>query len=80
MDVTEFSITKEKRKLYISPIMDLYDNSIIEYELSFCNNNLLVLKMFDRAIMKIPNAKSIFNSDKGQFKHFQGSFSLCQGD
>jgi len=80
MDVTEFSITKEKRKLYISPIMDLYDNSIIEYELSFRNNNLLVLKMFDRAIMKIPNAKPIFNSDKGQFKRFQGSFSLCQGD
>lgn len=64
-DVTEFSLPREKRKLYLSPIMDLYDNSIVEYELSFRNNNLLVFKMFDRAIMKIPNAKPIFHSDRG---------------
>jgi len=64
-DVTEFSIPGDKRKLYLSPIMDLYDNSIVEYELSFRNNNLLVFKMFDRAIMKIPNAKPIFHSDRG---------------
>ena len=32
-DVTEFSIPGDSRKLYLSPIMDLYDNSIIEYEL-----------------------------------------------
>jgi transposase InsO family protein len=32
-DVTEFSIPNDSRKLYLSPIMDLYDNSIIEPEL-----------------------------------------------
>ena len=45
--------------------MDLYDNSIIEYKLSFKNNNHLVFSMFDKAIQKYPNAKPIFHSDRG---------------
>lgn len=64
-DVTEFSIIGDDRKLYLSPIIDLYDNSIIEYELSFKNNNYLVFKMFDKAIQKYPDAKPIFHSDRG---------------
>lgn len=64
-DVTEFSIPGEKRKLYLSPIMDLYDNSIIEYKLAFRNDNELVFKMFDKAIEKYPDAKPIFHSDRG---------------
>jgi len=64
-DVTEFSIPGDDRKLYLSPIMDLYDNSIIEYELSFRNNNILVFKMFDKAVTKHPDAKPIFHSDRG---------------
>jgi putative transposase len=64
-DVTEFSIPGDSRKLYLSPIMDLFDNSIVEYELSFRNNNRLVFKMFDRAILNNPVAKPIFHSDRG---------------
>lgn len=64
-DVTEFSIGGDTRKLYLSPIMDLYDNSIVEYRLSFKNNNHLVFSMFDKAILKYPNAKPIFHSDRG---------------
>lgn len=64
-DVTEFSIPGDNRKLYLSPIMDLFDNSIVEYELSFRNNNQLVFKMFDRAISNNPEAKPIFHSDRG---------------
>lgn len=64
-DITEFSIPGENRKLYLSPIIDLYDNSIIEYELSYSNNNKLVFKMFDRAIANNPKAKPIFHSDRG---------------
>jgi len=45
--------------------MDLYDNSIITYELSFRNNNRLVFKMFDKAIEIYPDAKPIFHSDRG---------------
>jgi len=64
-DVTELSIPGDSRKLYLSPIMDLYDNSIIEYELSFKNNNHLVFSMLDKAIQKYPDAKPIFHSDRG---------------
>lgn len=64
-DVTEFSIPGVSKKLYLSPIMDLYDNSIIEYELSCRNTNQLVFKMFDRAVLKHPEAKPIFHSDRG---------------
>lgn len=64
-DVTEFSIMADSRKLYLSPIMDLYDNSIIEYELSFKNTNYLVFKMFDKAIRRYPKARPIFHSDRG---------------
>lgn len=64
-DVTEFSISGDSRKLYLSPILDLYDNSIIEFELSFRNTNHLVFKMFDKAIKSYPGAKPIFHSDRG---------------
>ena len=64
-DVTEFSIPEDNRKLYLSAIIDLYDNSIIEYEFSYKNNNQLVFSMFDRAIQKYPEAKPIFHSDRG---------------
>lgn len=64
-DVTEFSVPEDSRKLYLSPIMDLYDNSIIEYKLSFKNNNYLVFSMFDKAIQKYPDVKPIFHSERG---------------
>lgn len=64
-DVTSFTIPGDHRRLYLSPIMDLFDNSIVEYELSFKNNNQLVFKMFDRAIENNPVAKPIFHSDRG---------------
>lgn len=64
-DVTEFKISGKNVKLYLSPILDLYDNSIVTYELSFKNNNKIVFKMFDRAIKENPEAKPIFHSDRG---------------
>lgn len=64
-DVTEFKIPNDTRKLYLSPILDLFDNSIIEYELSFRNSNKLVFKMFDRAVKNNPGVKPTFHSDRG---------------
>ncbi|AUD62228.1 transposase [Tenericutes bacterium MO-XQ] len=63
-DVTEFKISTGQ-KLYMCAIMDLYDNSIISYELSTSNNNALVFSTFKKAIKKYPNAKPIFHSDRG---------------
>lgn len=74
-DVSEFSIPCDNRKLFLSPILDLYDNSIVEYELSFSNNNSLVFKMFDRAVLNNPTAKPIFHSDRG----FQYTNNIFKG-
>jgi len=64
-DVTEFSIGTSRRKLYLSPIMDLYDRSIVSYELSYSNSAQLVFKTFERALEKNVDAKPIFHSDRG---------------
>lgn len=47
-DVTEFKYGIGK-KAYLSAILDIYDNSIIAYEIGSSNNNALVFKTFDKA-------------------------------
>lgn len=64
-DVTEFKVIGNKQKLYLSAILDLYDNSIVSYVLSCHNNNKLVFDTFDKAIKMYPDAKPIFHSDRG---------------
>ncbi|MGL4950195.1 MAG: IS3 family transposase, partial [Anaeroplasmataceae bacterium] len=65
-DVTEFKIIGSNCKLYLSAILDLYDKSIVAYELSTSNSNNLVFKNFDKAIDKNPNVTEIlFHSDRG---------------
>ncbi|WP_432409416.1 DDE-type integrase/transposase/recombinase [Wukongibacter sp. M2B1] len=64
-DVTGFSIPSDKRKLYLSPIMDFYGSGIIEYKLSFKNNNQIVFKIFDSTLENYPDVKPIFYRDRG---------------
>ena len=66
-DVTEFKWYEvgEKRKLYLSAILDLYDRSIVAYEVSKRNDNNLTLSTFEKAIVSNPEAKPIFHSDRG---------------
>lgn len=63
-DVTEFK-ANNGQKLYLSAILDLYDNSIISYNTSNSPNNRLVFETFDKAIKSNPEAKPIFHSDRG---------------
>lgn len=72
-DITEFFIPCDSRKLFLSPIMDLYDNSIVEYDLSFCNNNILVFKLFVRSVQNNPTAKPIVHSVQG-FQYTNNNF------
>ena len=74
-DVTEFKIIGQKRKLYLSAIIDLYDRSIVAYVLSNTNNNKLVFDTFDLAIQKYPNAHPIFHSDRG-FQYTSKQFKI----
>lgn len=66
-DVTEFKyyINGEKKKIYLSAILDLYDRRIVSYVISTRNDNALVFETLDQAITVTPNAKPLFHSDRG---------------
>ena len=64
-DVTEFKVPGEKKKLYLSAIIDLYDRYPVSYVISSRNDNKLVFKTFDKAISSNPHAKPVFHSDRG---------------
>lgn len=64
-DVTEFKVPGEKKKLYLSMILDLYDRYPVSYVISNRNDNKLVFKTFDKAISENPGAKPVFHSDRG---------------
>ena len=64
-DVTEFKVPGEKKKLYLSAIIDLYDRYPVAYVISSRNDNRLVFKTFDKAIAAFPDARPVFHSDRG---------------
>ncbi len=69
-DVTEFKVGNNK--LFLSAIIDLFDNSIISYKISNRNNNELVFSTFDSAIKKYPKGCKLFHSDRGfQYTSFR---------
>lgn len=67
-DVTEFKWydeNKDKHKVYLSAILDLYDRRIVAYVISDHNDNRLVLNTFDKAIVSNPGATPLCHSDRG---------------
>jgi transposase InsO family protein len=67
-DVTEFKWydeDKEKHKIYLSAILDLYDRRIVSYSIGNNNDNLLVFDTFDQAIAANPGATPLCHSDRG---------------
>lgn len=74
-DVTEFKVSGSTTKLYLSAIIDLFDNSVVAHKLGTSNNNHLVFETYDLALKRNPKAQPIFHSDRGYqytsrtFKH-----------
>jgi len=72
-DVTEFKLMG--KKLYLSPIMDLFNGEIISYTMSQNPSFHQVTEMLQRAFQKIPdNSHLILHSDQGwqyQMKLYQ---------
>lgn len=67
-DVTEFSLFG--KKLYLSPVMDLYNGEIIGYAFQENPTMSLITKMLERTFNKIPdNTKVILHSDQGWQYH-----------
>lgn len=63
-DITEFSLGGEK--LYLSPILDMYNSEIVSYTISRHPNLNQVLSMLNNAFQKLPdNSSIILHSDQG---------------
>ena len=69
-DVTEFALFGIK--LYLSPIIDLYNGEVVAYNLSRHPNLAQTTDMLEKAFAKIPdNTNLILHSDQGwQYQHF----------
>ena len=69
-DVSEFKIVAEK--LYLSPIMDIYNREIVGFDISDTPNLFQIYRMLDMAFEKFNNLEGlIFHSDQGwQYQHF----------
>ena len=70
-DITEFSLFGEK--IYLSPILDMFNGEIISYNISSRPVLGQVMDMLDKAFAKIPDHTNlIFHSDQGwQYQHKQ---------
>ena len=72
-DVTEFAVCDEK--VYLSPILDMYNNEIVSYSISTSPNFYQTREMLDGLITKLPNNSTpILHSDQGwqyQMKEYQ---------
>lgn len=67
-DVTEFHLYGEK--LYLSPILDLFNGEIIAYQIESRPTYSLVHKMLDQALVQLePEDSPILHSDQGW--HYQ---------
>ena len=68
-DVTQFKVCDEK--VYLSPVMDLYNREIISYSISTSPNLEQVREMLNGLFAKLPKgARPIFHSDQGwQYQH-----------
>ena len=66
-DVTEFKYYEdmEVHKIYLSAILDLYDRRIVSFVVGDHNDNALVFKTFDMAVIENPGACPLFHSDRG---------------
>lgn len=71
-DVTEFRIKGSEQRLYLSPILDVYNSEIISYTISHHPTIKLTNRMLNKAIHKSKNIKDlVIHSDQGF--HYQHS-------
>lgn len=68
-DVTEFKVCNDK--VYLSPVMDLYNREIVSYSISLSPNLWQIREMLNGLFKKMPKeARPIFHSDQGwQYQH-----------
>lgn len=74
-DVTEFSVCNEK--IYLSPVLDMFNNEILSYSISTSPNFTQTREMLQGLYSILPNnSKPLLHSDQGwqyQMKEYQRS-------
>ncbi|WP_151409469.1 IS3 family transposase [Anaerococcus sp. Marseille-P9784] len=77
-DVTEFRIKGREERLYLSPILDVYNSEIISYTLSHHPTIKLTNSMLDKAIKGISTKDNlVIHSDQGfHYQHSSWSSKL----
>lgn len=75
-DVTQFNVCNDK--VYLSPVMDLYNREIISYSISLSPNLEQIREMLHGLFDRMPKeATPIFHSDQGwQYQHNEYQRSL----
>lgn len=69
-DVTEFKVGGEK--LYLSPVLDLYNGEIVAYQLAKRPQYALVGQMLEQALERLPDgARPLLHSDQGWHYRYQ---------
>jgi transposase InsO family protein len=68
-DVTQFNVCDDK--VYLSPVMDLYNREIVSYSISLSPNLEQIREMLNGLFERLPDgATPIFHSDQGwQYQH-----------
>ena len=76
-DVTEFKVAQQK--VYLSPVMDLYNAEIVAYEMSSRPCLELVTNMLDKAFRRLENKPNlVLHSDQGwHYQHSQYRHKLA---
>lgn len=83
-DVTEIKIPGTQQKLFISPVLDLYDNYPITLEVSERNDAILANNALEKAHNKYPDSTPVYHSDRGfaytrtVFKNLLQSYGMTQ--
>lgn len=73
-DITEIHIPGSMKKLYLSTILDLYDRSVVAWNISPRNDSALVDETLDRALEANPDGCRLFHSDRG-FQYTRPGFA-----
>lgn len=75
-DVTEFAAIEDK-KVYLSPILDMYNGEIVSYNISLHPTFSQTMDMLDKAFAKVPDTKGIIlHSDQG-WQYQMKQYSQC---
>lgn len=77
-DITEFKVCNEK--VYLSPVLDMYNREIVSYSISTSPNLQQIREMLNGLFKKIPKgARPLMHSDQGwQYQHAEYQRQLAE--